>query len=303
MLLALPAQPGRLRHAQDLQLKVGGAESNLAISLSRLGIPVGWMGYVGANETGRMVIDRLRGEGVDTSRVRMIEGSNTGLYLREKIGPEARVYYYREGSAASKLAPGAFDAGYMDSAKYLHLTGITPALSSGCRAFVMWLIEKGKGRGVRISFDVNYRSKLWSPEECREFVEEVLPTIDVLFVSEEEAEALWGVSDKELLSRLSSKGPGEILLKKGGLGCQAFVDGGFSEHDAFRVPEVDPIGAGDAFAAGYIAGSLWDTSLEERLKIANAMGACSVMTLGDYEGLPDRKELETFTGGVKRLGR
>ncbi|MGH3085742.1 MAG: sugar kinase [Rubrobacteraceae bacterium] len=303
MLLALPTQPGRLRHAQDLQLRVGGAESNFAISLSRLGISAGWMGYVGANETGRMVIDRLRGEGVDTSRVSMIEGSNTGLYLREKLGQEVRVYYYREGSAASMMAPGAFDAGYMDGAKFLHLTGITPALSDGCRDFVKWLVEEGKSRGVGISFDVNYRSKLWSPEDCREFIEEILPAVDVLFVSEEEAEALWGTSDRELLTKLSSEGPTEILLKRGGRGCQALIDGGFLEQGAFEVSEVDPVGAGDAFAAGYIAGGLWNTSLEERLRIANAMGACSIMTLGDYEGLPDREELETFAGGAKRLGR
>lgn len=126
MILGVPARPGRLRHAAGLELKIGGAESNLAIALSRLGVSAGWVGYLSADEPGQIVLDRIRAEGVDTSRVRRLEEAPTGLYLREKVGTEVRVNYYRRGSAASKMGPEAFDLEYLRGATFLHLTGITP---------------------------------------------------------------------------------------------------------------------------------------------------------------------------------
>src|SRR4028118_1590993 len=98
MILGVPAMPGRLRHASGLELKIGGAESNVAIALSRLGLSAGWVGYLSADEPGQIVLDRIRGEGVDTSRVRRLEDTFTGLYLREKVGAEVRGYDYREGA-------------------------------------------------------------------------------------------------------------------------------------------------------------------------------------------------------------
>src|ERR671927_1009605 len=112
MVLGVPTRPGRLRHAPSLELKIGGAESNLAIALSRLGVPAGWVGHLGDDEPGQLVLDRIRGEGVETSRVRRLGGHPTGLYLREQVGQEARGYYYRQGSAASTMGPGAFDPEY-----------------------------------------------------------------------------------------------------------------------------------------------------------------------------------------------
>src|SRR5215210_2799612 len=138
MVLGLPQQPGRLRHAGSLELKIGGAESNLAIALSRLGLSAGWASYLGDDELGQLVFDRIRAEGVDTSQVRRTKEHPTGLYLREQVGTDVRVYYYRQGSAASMMQRGAFDPGYLEGAKFVHLTGITPALSEDCRAFVLW---------------------------------------------------------------------------------------------------------------------------------------------------------------------
>src|SRR5215212_8588819 len=112
MVLGVPPRPGRLRHAGSLELKIGGAESNLAVALSRLGLSAGWMSYLGDDEPGQLVLDRIRAEGVDTSQVRRIEDHPTGLYLREQVGADVRVYYYRQGSAASTMQRGAFDADY-----------------------------------------------------------------------------------------------------------------------------------------------------------------------------------------------
>ncbi|MDQ4126935.1 MAG: sugar kinase [Actinomycetota bacterium] len=304
MILGVPAVPGRLRHAPGLELKIGGAESNVAIALSRLGLSAGWVGYLSADEPGQIVLDRVRGEGVDTSRVRRLEDAFTGLYLRERVGAEVRVYYYRRGSAASKMAPEAFDPGYLWGAAFLHLTGITPALSADCRAFVLWAARQARASGVRVSFDVNYRSKLWSVSEARGFTEEVLPLVDLLFVGDQEARALWGRDDDRFVRELADgQGPQEVVLKKGERGSLVLLEGEILKQPAFPVVEVDPIGAGDAFDAGYLAAHLWGLAPEERLRTANAMGALSVATLGDYEGLPGKDELRDFIEGRRALGR
>jgi 2-dehydro-3-deoxygluconokinase len=303
MVLGVTSRPGRLRHAGSLELKIGGAESNVAIALSRLGLAAGWVSYLGDDEPGQLVLDRVRAEGVDASRVRRLKDYPTGLYLREQVGPAVRVYYYRQGSAASIMPPKAFDTDYLSGAKFLHLTGITPALSEDCCAFILWAAREAHASGARVSFDVNYRSKLWDAEKAREFVEEILPDLYLLFAGDEEARALWDRDDEGLMRDLAREGPEEVVLKRGGAGSLALVEGEILEHPAFRVTEVDPVGAGDAFAAGYLAGHVWDLPAEERLRVANAMGAMSVATLGDYEGLPDEKELRAFLEGEESLGR
>jgi 2-dehydro-3-deoxygluconokinase len=300
MVLGVPARPGRLRHAPSLELKIGGAESNVAIALSRLGVSAGWASLLGEDEPGRLVFDRVRAEGVDVSRVRRVRGLPTGLYLREQVGQEIRVYYYRRGSAASTMTLKALDPEYLKEAEFLHLTGITPALSEDCRAFTLWAARED---GTRVSFDVNYRSKLWGSGEARAFVEEILPSVDLLFVGDDEARALWGRDDKDLVRELAARGPREVVLKLGREGSLALVDGRIIARPAYPVEDVDPVGAGDAFDAGYLAGHLWGLAPEERLRVANAMGALSVATLGDYEGLPDKDELWAFLEGRKALGR
>jgi 2-dehydro-3-deoxygluconokinase len=303
MVLGVPPRPGRLRHAGSLELKIGGAESNLAIALFRLGLRTGWVSYLGDDEPGQLVLDRIRAEGVDTSQVRRVRDHPTGLYLREQVGTDVRVYYYRRGSAASTMPQKAFDPDYLSGAKFLHLTGITPALSDDCRAFTLWAAREARASGARVSFDVNYRSKLWDAEEARGFVEEILPGVHLFFAGDEEARALWGRDDDGLVREIAREGPEEVVLKKGRAGSLALVEGEILEHPAFGVTEIDPVGAGDAFAAGYLAGHLWDLPAGERLRVANAMGAMSVATLGDYEGLPDEDELRAFLGGEESLGR
>lgn len=302
MLLATPAQPGRLRHAAQLELRIGGAESNVAIALARLGVAAGWVSWLSDDEPGDVVLGRIRAEGVDTREVRRVPGT-TGLYLRDRVADAVRVYYYRRDSAASQMGPQAFDPEYLRGAEWLHLTGITPALSASCQAFTAWAMDEAKQRGVKVSFDVNYRSKLWSPSAARGAIEALLPGIDLLFVGDEEAETLWGRDDEALLRELARRGPADVVLKRGRSGCRALLDGLILEQPAFTVTAVDPIGAGDAFAAGYLAGCLWQVDAPTRLRIASALGAYCVMSSGDYEGLPTHSELWSFLEGRKELGR
>ena len=305
MALVVPTAPGRLRHAANLTLSVGGAESNVAIGLARLGLDASWVSVLGDDELGELVLSRLRAEGVDCSAVRRAQDRPTGLYLREEVAGALRVWYYRRGSAAATLAPGAFGPEVLAGASYLHLTGITGALSPECSAFLPWAARTAREAGVRVSYDVNYRSRLWSPEEARAATEALLPLVDVLLVGHEEAAALWPEDGgpEQSLRRLAASGPTEVVLKLGAEGCRAVVGGATLASPGFAVREVDPIGAGDAFAAGYLAASLWGWPPEARLRAANAMGAYCVQNLGDYEGLPSRRELAGFLDQTTDLGR
>ncbi len=303
MALVVPSSPGRLRHATNVTLSIGGAESNVAIGLSRLGVPASWVSALGEDELGELVLHRVRAEGVDTHAVRRVPDRPTGLYLREEVAGALRVAYYRRGSAASALAPGAFDVSLLRGASFLHLTGITGALSPECAEFLTWAARTARGAGVRVSYDVNYRSRLWEPADARAATEALLPYVDVLLVGDEEAAALWGWDEQTCLERFADAGPREVVVKRGARGCVAEVDGERFTSTGFPVRQADPIGAGDAFAAGYLAATIWRSPPEERLKTANAMGAFCVQNLGDYEGLPSRRELTAFLDQTNDLGR
>ena len=303
MVLVVPPGPGRLRHAGAVTLSIGGAESNVAIGLSRLGVRSRWVSALGDDELGELVLHRVRAEGVDTSAVRRVPDRPTGLYLREEVAGAHRVYYYRRGSAASTLAPGAFDPAVLEGAAFLHLTGITGALSPESAEFLPWAARKAQQAGVRVSYDVNYRSRLWGPDAARAASEAMLPHVDVLLVGDEEAGALWGWDEDTCLERLADVGPGEVVLKLGARGCAALVDGERLTAPGFPARQVDPIGAGDAFAAGYLAATVEGLDPADRLRTANAMGAFCVQGLGDYEGLPSRRELTAFLDRTVDLGR
>jgi 2-dehydro-3-deoxygluconokinase len=294
---------GPLEYARSFTVGIGGAESNVAIGLSRLGVPAGWVSALGEDELGELVLHRVRAEGVDTSAVRRVADRPTGLYLREEVAGALRVYYYRRGSAASTLAPGAFDPAVLDGAGFLHLTGITGALSPESAEFLIWAARTARQAGVRVSYDVNYRSRLWEPAAARAASEAMLPYVDLLLVGDEEARALWGWDDDTCLDRLADAGPREVVLKQGARGCAAVVGGERLTSPGFPARQLDPIGAGDAFAAGYLAATLWNLDPPGRLRTANAMGAFCVQNLGDYEGLPSRRELTAFLDQTVDLGR
>lgn len=293
----------RLRHAASLAVGIAGAESNLAIGLRRLGHDVSWVSRLGDDELGTLVLQRVAAEGVDTSCVQRVPGASTGLLLREQAPEGQRVYYYRRGSAATGLRPGDVDRAHLEAAQAVHLTGITPALSREAATFTEWLVDEALEAGATLSLDVNFRSRLWSADDCRRWIEGVLPRTDLLFVSREEGEALWGEAGEPLLRRLADTGAGEVVLKGDEEDTLALVTGRVERAPLFPVACVDPVGAGDAFAAGYLDARLRGLAPVERLLQANAMGAISVMGQGDYEGLPDRKSLEGFLAGRRELGR
>ena len=304
MILMIAEQAGPMREATTFRRHVAGAESNVAIGLARLNHRSGWISRVGDDEFGRAVIFRVRGEGVDTSKVKVDAEAPTGLLVRERrdLGPIEQVYY-RRGSAASRLSPDDLDAAYISQAAFLHLTGITPALSESCRQTVFAAAEIARSVGVKVVLDPNYRSKLWSRADACAVLRDLATRCDILLPGEEEAELLTGESDPELAARqLASLGPGLVVVKLGPNGALALTDGQVTRAPAVVLERiVDPVGAGDAFAAGFLAAQLRGLALVEALALANRCGAIAMTIAGDTESLPTWEQLTSqISGDVRR---
>jgi 2-dehydro-3-deoxygluconokinase len=279
------ADSGPVRHAASFRLTVAGAESNVAIGAARLGVPVAYAGRVGDDEFGRLVIGTLRGEGVDVSGVVIDAAAPTALMVKEhRLPGVVGVAYYRSGSAGSRLTAGDLPEDLLRTAGLLHVSGITPALSASAREAVFAAVELAP----RVSFDVNYRARLWSPDEARPVLTDLAARADVLFAGEDEAELLTGSPDPEALARL---GPPEVIVKRGADGCVAWCEGRPLSCAARPVTAVDTVGAGDAFAAGYLADRLAGEDFPAALRTAVTVGAFAVTQRGDWEGLPRRAEL------------
>jgi 2-dehydro-3-deoxygluconokinase len=297
MVLFTPKKMGLLRHVRDFSLSIAGAESNVAIGLSRLGHRVGWISQVGQDEFGETILAMLRGEGVDTSQVRMTSKAPTGLMFKEYVHQkELRVYYYRQSSAASLMGPENVNEEYIAQAKYLHLTGITPALSESCREMVFRAIRAAKKHGVQVVFDPNYRAKLWDADTAKTVLGQIAAQADIVLPGLDEGKLLVGENDVEAIAtRLMEMGAKLVVVKQGPAGAYYRSQQESGYVPGFPVEEVvDPVGAGDAFAAGLMSGLLEGLEVADAVQRACAVAALVVMVQGDYEGLPLRETLWRF---------
>ncbi|SHJ78654.1 sugar kinase [Desulfofundulus thermosubterraneus] len=306
MVLMNPDSSGPLKYVTRFTKQIGGAESNFAIGVVRLGHGAGWISRVGNDEFGKYIVAFIRGEGVDTSQVKFDPDAPTGLYFKERREyGESKVYYYRRGSAASRLSPEDLDPDYIGSAKFLHVTGITPALSESCYRTVKEAIKIAKSRGVKVSLDPNIRLKLWSKERAREVIMELAAQSDIILPGLSEGAILVGEREPEkIAAKFLDQGIETVVVKLGKEGAY-FASGSESKfvpgYPIERV--VDPIGAGDGFAAGFIAGLLKGYSIEESVKLANAVGALATTVTGDVEGLPTMDEVAVFQGKKEGVDR
>jgi 2-dehydro-3-deoxygluconokinase len=302
MVLFAPSERETLESASAYHASIGGAESNCAIGLARLGYSVSWISRVGRDPFGSRVLKTIRGEAVDVSRVEMCDSAPTGLMFKEPgPGNTTRVFYYRRRSAAAALRPEQFDS---LSAKYLFVTGITPALSDSNRKLTFDLVERFRAAGTKVVFDPNMRFRLWSPGEARKVFLELARNCDILIPSLAEAEIMTGRDESDsMLDALLSLGPPQIVLKAGDKGAWYADDRERGFCPCHVVPEIDPVGAGDAFCAGVLSGLLDGQPLGEAVKRGAALGAFCVSTFGDYQGLPDRVGLKAFMEGSLIPGR
>lgn len=299
MVLFNPETEGPLRYVGTFTKSIGGAESNVAIALARLGHKAGWFSKLGDDEFGRYIKSTVMGEEVDVSRVKKDPKRTTGILFKERFSTvNPNVYYYRKGSAASHLKIEDLDMAYIASAKILHVTGISLALSDEMREAVFHAVREARKHGVLISFDPNIRLKLWSKEEARETILEMVKLTDLLFPGKDEAELLLGLTEPEAIAdSFMNLGVRTVALKLGKSGCyvkneetEAYVHGYTVDHP------VDTVGAGDGYAAGFLSGYLENLSLIECAKRANAVGAMATLVKGDMEGFPYKDQVEIFMG-------
>ncbi len=293
MALMRSQTPGPLAHALELSLGIGGAESNVAIALARLGASVAWFGRVGEDSLGDLVVRELRAEGLAV-HARRDAGAPTGLMIKERRTQQnQKVWYYRSGSAGSRLGPEDVPAREIAAARLLHITGITPALSESAANAVDLAVRTARDAGTLVSFDINYRAALWSAEEASPVLRRLAAQTDILFAGDDEAALLVGAAEepRDLAERLTALGPTQVIVKRGSEGCVALVDGKFLEQPAIAVQPVDTVGAGDAFVAGYLAELLLGLPPAARLLTAVRTGAFACLVPGDWEGMPRRGEL------------
>ncbi|MGW6817533.1 sugar kinase [Streptomyces sp. NPDC055005] len=298
MAVLAPDRPGPLATGTSLRLGFAGAEATVAIGVSRLGHQASWTGRVGADSSGTMILDGLRGEGVDVTRARVDHTAPTGLMLRERRTPDhTRVTYYRRGLAGSRLAPEDIDPELVTRARVLHVTGITPALGDAPCAAVRRAVDLARTAGVTVSLDLNYRARLWTRQEAAAELFDLVTLADIVFAGPDEAALVVPEAEPATMARtLLGLGPREAVLKLGARGALAATGSGEAVQDIVPVTLVDPIGAGDAFVAGYLAGLLDGAPLSDRLRLAATCGAFAVAAPGDWEGLPRRAELDLLHG-------
>ncbi|CAM05156.1 2-dehydro-3-deoxygluconokinase [Saccharopolyspora erythraea NRRL 2338] len=280
MSLIAPAESVGLETATSFTLTTGGAESNVAVHLAALGHRVAWAGRVGADPLGRRLVATIGAAGVDTSLVETHPTAPTGVYFKDPAPGGTTVYYYRAGSAASTMDEWFLDGA--GDAELLHISGITPALSPGCDRLITHLLAGP--RRSRISFDVNYRPALWSAGAAGPRLRELAQLADIVFVGLDEAGTLWGAKTADDV-RAVLDGPATLVVKDAANDATAFG----AQPAVVTAPEVrvvEPVGAGDAFAAGYLSGVLRGESAVRCLRLGHLLAAHSLLSTEDHTPLP-----------------
>lgn len=301
MLMLAPPPFQLLEHCENFMIMIGGSEANVSIGLQRLGIQSGWISKLVDNPLGRRIVNIIRGYGVDVSKVVWTEEGRIGLFFVE-FGAEPRpvkTIYDRAGSAITTLEPKEINWQYVKQAKILHQTGITPALSSSSRNLTVKAVEKAREMGLKNSFDVNYRSLLWTPEEARKTLNQILHYVDILITKLEDAHLILGeeIPPEATAIKMKKEYGNDIVVvtlgEKGSLARSTKTYHGKS----YLLKEVNPLGTGDAFDAGFIYGYL-KGGVRTGLDYAGAMAALK-FTIPQNIPIVVKEDVENLIKGMK----
>ncbi|MGJ7574047.1 sugar kinase [Variovorax sp. RB2P76] len=298
MLLLVADRPGPLENAESFFKRTAGAETNVAIGLSRLGLKVGWASRLGTDSMGRALLAAMRAEGIDCSHVITDAAQRTGFQFKGRVtdGSDPPIEYHRKGSAASQMGPADVDEAWLRSARHLHATGVFAAISDTSLQAALKTMDVMRVAGRTISFDTNLRPTLWSSAETmRHWVNELASRADWVLPGIEEGLLLTGHDKPEDVARFyRERGAKLVVVKLGAAGAYYDSDVAGTGHVAgFQVKEViDTVGAGDGFAAGVVSALLEGRSVPDAVRRGAWIGARAVQVLGDTEGLPTRAQLE-----------
>jgi 2-dehydro-3-deoxygluconokinase len=288
-----------VRTAKKYSISVAGAEVNVAVAATRLGLDVVFQTRVGVDQLGDVVLTQLTNEGVAVAHVTRNDAFTGALVRNRGISSPTNVTYLRKGSAASTMVPSDIDEATLASSKWLHVTGITAAISESAKSTLLKAIEIAKSNQVKISLDLNIRKKLWSDENARDTLAKIANEIDLIIGGVKEFELVFGSVDPELnLQSAMSKGV-TLAIMTNGEGEMRICDHGnrFNFTPFFRTT-MDPVGSGDAFAAGLLSGLIANLPLLDAIKQGSECGALTASQLGDWPGLPyGTKGIMTTKGG------
>lgn len=284
-----PEAGDRLDAADALRVSVGGAEANVAVHLARLGVASRFAGAVGNDPFGWRVQDALAREGIDVSALQFDDTRPTGLYAKDPEPAGTVSYYYRSGSAASAL--DGLTPGTLDAVTLVHVSGILASLGLGCRALVESLLDAP----VAVSFDVNYRPALWPDGDADAALRDLASRADIVFVGLDEAADLWGCADADAVRELFPAG--ELVVKDAARAATAFHPDGRVDVSALDVVVVEPVGAGDAFAAGYLSVRAAGGDIARALRTGHAVATTALVASDDHGEPADPALLRSATTG------
>jgi len=296
MALVVPVTPQPLRTAEVFSVSVGGAESTVALYLAEAGLKTAWASRVGDDPLGARIVDHLKRHCVSTCWVEQDSQAPTGVYFKD---PGGAVHYYRSGSAASRMTPDWLSAVDFTAARMVHLTGITPALSHTCAATVDAAITRAQAAGTPVSVDVNYRPGLWSREAASPVLLELIRRADVILVGRDEAGALWGCRTPAEVHDHVGAGP-VVVVKDGAHGATEYLDDGETFVEAQRVSVVEEVGAGDAFAAGYLTGWLKGLDATNRLAYGHRNAARALTGMDDFVPIRDHQLTDRIDANLEQ---
>lgn len=295
-----------LSYGPPLKMHIAGAESNTAIGIRRLGHPTAFISRIGDDSFGQFILRSIRAEGVDTSHLTIDTEHPTGIMFKEpKPRMETSVYYYRNGSAASHMGCTDIPEKEIAEARILHFTGITPILSASCREMAYHAIEIAQAHRCAISFDPNIRVKLWKNQDYAPLMRDFIEHSTYLLAGLEELSFLYHTDDiRQITDRVFASGSLKCLaLKDGSNGAYICDKQGILHIPAAACSCIDPVGAGDAFNAGFLSGILEGRPYTECGAIGALCGACATETYGDVEGLLTKTELERAINHVTPVCR
>jgi 2-dehydro-3-deoxygluconokinase len=289
--------PEPLHEARSFSAHVVGAELNVAVGLARLGVAVAFVGRCGDDPLGERIARTLRGEGISTTCLAR-DSAPTGTLVRN-VRPfgVSEVQYARQGSAGSRLGPDDVQAAreLIARARWLHVSGITAAMSPSGERAAKAALAIAREAGTLVSLDVNLRERLRPVSEQRPILRELAAGADLLLCGEDEGRRLTGAADVDaLLEELLAWGPDRVVLKRGAEGAvSADRAGARVAVPARRLAQiVDPVGAGDAFAAGLLRELLAGAPIGEAMAVGCTVAAYVLTSRGDVEGLPSARDVE-----------